>query len=102
MFAFRTVIIFAEGPAIATAKALIEAGGDVGGLNLGLRESVRLYYRARAPASRPTLCSRLTHARVHFASCHQAARFRGRGRESGGSPLPHARSAVYNRSPGVF
>lgn len=76
MFAFRTVIIFADGPAIATAKALIEAGGDVGGLNLGLRESVRLYYRARTPASRPRPLQPVTNARVHFPSCHQAAHFR--------------------------
>lgn len=45
IFAFRTVIILADGAGIATAKALIEATPDVGGLNFPLRESVRLYYR---------------------------------------------------------
>jgi len=51
VFGYRTVIIMAEGTAIATAKALIEAGSCVCGLNLAFRESVRLYYRAPNDAS---------------------------------------------------
>lgn len=51
IFAFRTVIVMAEGAGIATAKALIEATPDVGGLNFPLREGVRLYYRAPNDAS---------------------------------------------------
>eukprot|EP00887_Chlorella_sp_A99_P003864 scaffold11.g3864.t1 len=46
IFSFPTVVIFAEGYGIATAKALIEATSDVGGLNFGLRSDVRMYYRA--------------------------------------------------------
>lgn len=51
MFTYRTIIIFAEGPAIATAKALIEAPASAGGLGFLLREDARLYYRAPNDAS---------------------------------------------------
>lgn len=51
MFAYRTVIMMAEGAGIATAKALIEANPSVGGLGFPLREGVRLYYRAQNDSS---------------------------------------------------
>ncbi len=44
-FMYRTVILMVEGPAIATAKALIEATPNAGGLNFPLRENVVMYYR---------------------------------------------------------
>ena len=45
IYQFPTIIIFAEGKGIATAKALIEASDDASGLNLGFRQQIRLYYR---------------------------------------------------------
>eukprot|EP00884_Botryococcus_braunii_P014682 jgi/Botrbrau1/23214/Bobra.0041s0058.1 len=46
IFMYPTIIIFAEGHGIATARALIEAEPNAGGLNFGMRSDVRLYYRA--------------------------------------------------------
>ncbi len=45
IYTFPTLIIFAEGKGIATAKALIEATSDANGLDLYFRQEVRLYYR---------------------------------------------------------
>lgn len=39
--------MFAEGRGIATARALIESGTEECGLNLPMRQDVRLYYRVR-------------------------------------------------------
>ena len=45
IYTFPTLVIFASGKGIATAKALIEATGDTAGLDLDFRQTVRLYYR---------------------------------------------------------
>ena len=45
IYRFPTLVMFAEGKGIATAKALIEAISDAHGLDLDFRQSVRLYYR---------------------------------------------------------
>ena len=45
IWAYPTLIIFAEGLGIATARSLIEADVEVGSLNLPQRQDVRLYYR---------------------------------------------------------
>ncbi len=47
IFGYPTLVIFAEGRGIATARALIEAEPDVGGLSFKMRSDVRLYYRVR-------------------------------------------------------
>lgn len=47
---FPTMLFFASGRGIATARAIIEAAeGDKGSLSLGFREEVRLYYSAPDP-----------------------------------------------------
>lgn len=48
IYRYPTIIIFCEGRGIATARALIEAGSEEGGLTLTLRQDVRLYYRVRS------------------------------------------------------
>ncbi|GAB4814665.1 hypothetical protein N2152v2_001711 [Parachlorella kessleri] len=48
---YPTIVIFCEGEGIATARALIEATPEVGGLNFGLRSDVRMYYKAPNEAS---------------------------------------------------
>eukprot|EP00891_Asterochloris_glomerata_P006684 jgi/Astpho2/6684/e_gw1.00101.62.1_t len=53
-FAYPTLIIFCEGQGIATAKALIEATPNSGGLLFNMRSEVRMYYRVRPHAA--TLC----------------------------------------------
>lgn len=45
IYNFPTLVIFAAGKGIATAKALIEAASDAATLNLDFRQTVRLYYR---------------------------------------------------------
>ena len=50
LFAYPTLIIFCEGQGIATAKALIEATSNTGGLLFNLRSEVRMYYRVRSHA----------------------------------------------------
>lgn len=45
IYQYPTLIIFAEGKGIATARALIQASDDSGGLNLRFRQDIRLYYR---------------------------------------------------------
>ncbi len=45
IYTFPTLVIFASGKGIATAKALIEATSDATGLDLDFRQTVRLYYR---------------------------------------------------------
>ena len=47
IYGYPTLVMFASGKGIATAKALIEATSDANGLDLGFRQSVRLYYRVR-------------------------------------------------------
>lgn len=47
IYQYPTVVIFAEGKGIATAKALIEAANDANGLDLNFRQEARLYYRVR-------------------------------------------------------
>jgi len=44
---YPTIVMFAEGRGIATARALIESGAEECGLNLPMRKDVRLYYRVR-------------------------------------------------------
>ena len=56
IYTFPTLVIFASGMGIASAKALIEATSDAAGLDLDFRQTVRLYYRVRS------LC--LQHLRV--------------------------------------
>ncbi|RMZ56576.1 hypothetical protein APUTEX25_001423 [Auxenochlorella protothecoides] len=52
IFQHPTVVIFAQGSGIATAKALLLASSDVCGLNLRMRTGEkRLYYRARTQAA---------------------------------------------------
>lgn len=70
IYTFPTLIIFAEGKGIATAKALIEATSDANGLDLYFRQQVRLYYRVscisaeyRAFTSSTTTC--YTHVTFH-------------------------------------
>ncbi|PRW60867.1 hypothetical protein C2E21_1253 [Chlorella sorokiniana] len=46
VFRYPTIVMFAEGAGIATAKALIEATADAGGLSFKRRGDVRMYYRA--------------------------------------------------------
>jgi len=46
IYTYPTVLIFAEGTGIATARAMIEAKNGYGGLALLSRADVRLYYRA--------------------------------------------------------
>lgn len=53
IYQFPTLVIFAEGKGIATAKALIETSNDANGLDLNFRQDVRLYYRA---PNRDSLC----------------------------------------------
>ena len=45
IYNFPTLVIFASGKGIASAKALIEATSDATHLDLGFRQTVRLYYR---------------------------------------------------------
>lgn len=47
IYMYPTLVIFASGKGIATAKALVEAVSDANGLDLPFRQSVRLYYRVR-------------------------------------------------------
>jgi hypothetical protein len=47
IFQCPTVVIFCEGDGIATARALVSATSDVGGLTFKLRQDVRMYYRVR-------------------------------------------------------
>ena len=47
IYQFPTIIIFAEGKGIGTAKALIEAANDANGLDMNFRQEARLYYRVR-------------------------------------------------------
>jgi hypothetical protein len=47
-FIFPTLVIFCENSeGLATARALAAATSDVGGLNLKLRQDVRMYYKVR-------------------------------------------------------
>ncbi len=47
-FIFPTLVVFCENPeGLATARALAAATSDVGGLNLKLRQDVRMYYKVR-------------------------------------------------------
>ncbi|KAH7620598.1 hypothetical protein Ndes2526B_g04519 [Nannochloris sp. 'desiccata'] len=55
-FIYPTLVIFCQSPeGLATARALAAATSDVGGLNLKLRQDVRMYYKAPNQAS---LCYR--------------------------------------------
>lgn len=47
VFLCPTIVIFCEGQGIATARALMAATTDVGGLSFKLRTDVRMYYRVR-------------------------------------------------------
>ena len=47
LYGYPTIVMFAEGRGIATARALIESGAEECGLNLPMRKDVRLYYRVR-------------------------------------------------------
>lgn len=51
IYTYTTLVIFASGKGIGTAKALIEATSDANGLDLGFRQSVRLYYRVSSSIS---------------------------------------------------
>eukprot|EP00210_Caulerpa_lentillifera_P003269 g3120.t1 len=46
IYRYPTVVIFAEGLGIGTARALIEATHDIPNLSLQFREDARLYYKA--------------------------------------------------------
>jgi len=51
VWAHPTVVLLAEGPAgIAAARALLEAGCGPGGVCLGLRDEVRLFYKVERAA----------------------------------------------------
>lgn len=54
IYQFPTLVIFAEGKGIATAKALIETSNDANGLDLNFRQDVRLYYRVRIFSTTPS------------------------------------------------
>ena len=81
-FAYPTLIIFCEGQGIATAKALIEATSNSGGLLFNMRSEVRMYYRVRShavslpPAPEAALSSR-------------AARLSSRIIRQDGKPIPN-------------
>ena len=46
IFLYTTVVIFVETPeGLATARALVSASSDVGGLSFKIRNDVRMYYR---------------------------------------------------------
>jgi len=48
IYACPTIVLFVQGPdGLATARALVTATSDSGGLNLELRNTVRVYYRVR-------------------------------------------------------
>lgn len=53
VFAFPTVVIFVEGDGIATARALVAAASDAGGLNFPLRQTVKVYYKVRLDGTFP-------------------------------------------------
>lgn len=56
VYRYPTIVMFCEGRGIATARSLIEAGPDEGGLNFPLRQDVRLYYRVRGRERVGGLC----------------------------------------------
>ncbi|CAM6083231.1 unnamed protein product [Calypogeia fissa] len=48
---YPTILLFAQGNGIAVARAILETkDADIGTLNLGFREDVRLYYSAPSPS----------------------------------------------------